>query len=202
MRADHTKMLQGAELVVPFKKMLRLAPTLGLAPPKAGAAASAAAATGAAEPGAGTAQKGHEKGFRRGGGGGTSGQHGGASGGAGAKHGASPAASPSRQGRKVDEAFPAVTTPMIEGVLKELWGAGGPLNNMALGTASRAELLATQSGGYLAEQRLAILERLHRIFLVPQLRSTPWPDKLRELSMGCALRLPAAPRGWTPQPNL
>ena len=65
------------------------------------------------------------------------------------------------------EPFPPVSEPMIESVLKELWGAGGPLDNMALSAVGRPATVATQLGGEIDRQLAMLAHALAAIFVTP-----------------------------------
>ena len=52
-------------------------------------------------------------------------------------------------------------------ILKELWGPGGPLNNIALAQAQRADVPATAPGGLLLQHLRDLACELSAIFLSP-----------------------------------
>ena len=52
-------------------------------------------------------------------------------------------------------------------VLKELWGAGGPLNNLALAASERASVPAAAAQGLLGTELRRLARALTSIFLAP-----------------------------------
>jgi len=67
-------------------------------------------------------------------------------------------------------------------ILKELWGPGGPLNNIALAQARRAAVPATAPDGLLLQHLRELARELSAVFLSPYARhelamSTPRADK-------------------------
>ena len=63
--------------------------------------------------------------------------------------------------------FPPATPEGLEAVLHELWGAGGPLNNLAMGGPRRADVASTSIGGLLDVEAHRLAGLLAGIFPPP-----------------------------------